>query len=278
MELSLSEKLTYCTVRLTCHNNADGRVSIGTGFILNVCMSGNVGVPLIVTNKHVVSGFQIVEFEFCLKNKDGTPDDMHIHSIRIENANWVFHPNPNVDLCCLPFAAVLNDIAGRNIDLFYIPIGLDLLPSDEIINKFGAMEEIVMIGYPIGIMDEYNHKPIIRKGITATHIKKKYFGKNEFLIDAACFPGSSGSPIFILNEGGYSYDSKLYLGSRVYFIGVLYGGPQYNADGKIVFSNIPTYQTKTNIPTNLGIAIRSNELKEFDNIFNLIISENNKKV
>lgn len=34
------------------------------------------------------------------------------------------------------------------------------------------MEDVVMIGYPIGLSDTYNHKPIIRRGITASHPKK----------------------------------------------------------------------------------------------------------
>ena len=276
MELSISEKLTYCTVRLVC-TNLHGGVSVGTGFILNVCVEGDTSVPIIVTNKHVINGFGRVEFEFCLKNEDGTPNDLKTHKITINNPQWVYHPNQNVDLCCLPLAAVLNHIKKSHIQLFYIPIGLNLLPSDETVEKLGAMEEIVMIGYPIGLMDDYNHKPIIRKGITATHIKKNYCGRNEFLVDAACFPGSSGSPIFIVNEGGYSYGSQLYLGSRVFLVGILYGGPQYNAQGDIVFSNISNLKAQTNIPTNLGVAIRANELKEFETIFYQILAKTQKE-
>lgn len=61
-----------------------------------------------------------------------------------------------------------------------------------------------MIGYPNGLWDSQNNLPIIRRGITATSVKKDYNGKKEFLIDAAVFPGSSGSPVFIFNEGSYS--------------------------------------------------------------------------
>ena len=66
-----------------------------------------------------------------------------------------------------------------------------------------------MIGYPIGLIDEYNNKPIVRKGITATTYNIDYNGKKEFLIDIACFPGSSGSPIFIRRDGlGIAKDSQ----------------------------------------------------------------------
>lgn len=48
---------------------------------------------------------------------------------------------------------------------------------------------------------EYGIRLIIsqffRRGITATNINFDYNGKKEFVIDAACFPGSSGFPVFI---------------------------------------------------------------------------------
>jgi len=60
-----------------------------------------------------------------------------------------------------------------------------------------------MVGYPIGLWDEKNNYPIFRKGITATHPANDYNGKSEFMIDAACFPGSSGSPVYIIDELNY---------------------------------------------------------------------------
>jgi len=60
-----------------------------------------------------------------------------------------------------------------------------------------------MVGYPVGIWDSANNMPVIRRGITATHPGKDYEGKSEFMIDAACFPGSSGSPVFLFNLGSY---------------------------------------------------------------------------
>ena len=272
MELSLSEKLTYCTVRLVCRKN-DTSVSIGTGFIVNVCAVGDKVVPLIVTNKHVIDGADTVEFEFCLKKEDGSPDDLNVHRVKVKGG-WILHPDPDVDLCCFPIASVLNLISSnKTIQLFYLAVGLDLLPPQETIEKLGAMEEIVMIGYPIGLMDDFNHKPIIRRGITATHIKKKYHGKNQFLVDMACFPGSSGSPIFIANEGSFSFGNDLQIGQRLFLVGILYGGPQYNAEGEIVFSSIPTAKSKTNIPTNLGVAIRSDELRVFENIISPLLKK-----
>ena len=129
-----------------------------------------------------------------------------------------------------------------------------------------------MIGYPNGIWDSVNNKPIFRKGITATHPKFDYNGKKEFMIDAACFPGSSGSPVFILNEGGYR-DKKgnTYLGTtRIMLIGVLYAGPQHTATGEVKIINVPTSQIPvsiSSIPNNLGIVIKSFRIKELEKLF-----------
>ena len=271
MEMSLSEQLTYSTVRLVC-SNGQGDVSLGTGFIMSLCRHGSEEVPVIITNRHVVSDYSKFEFEFCLKKIDGKPDDLNVNKITLENVTWFNHPNKNVDLCCLPFAAVLKEARQKEINLFYIPLGIDSLPSKEMIEQLSAMEEVIMVGYPIGLIDNYNHKPIIRRGITATHIKKKYCGKNEFLVDMACFPGSSGSPVCILNEGTYLYNNNVCIGTRFLLVGILYAGPQFDVEGNITFSQLPTI--KTAIPTNLGLVIRSDELLQFESLFNILLKFN----
>ena len=87
----------------------------------------------------------------------------------------------------------------------------------------------------------------------------------------ACFPGSSGSPIYILNENGYS-DKKgnNYIGqSRLIFLGVLFAGPTMNANGNISVVEIPTKQeiiSNTKIMINLGNYVKSYELIKFRKI------------
>ena len=221
-----------------------------------------------MTNKHVIKNSVEVSFEFCLMDENGAPVD-HGSFIVIHGAGmWKHHPGKDVDLCCMPLGHVINHLKEKNVNIFYIPLSTDLLPEEEESSSFSAMEDVVMIGYPIGLSDTYNHKPIIRKGITATHIKKDYQGKKEFLVDMACFPGSSGSPIFILNEGSYHIGHNLYAGSRVRLIGVLYGGPQYIATGELMLMDLPNIpRPVTQIPTNLGIAIKAQKILDFEQYF-----------
>lgn len=81
-----------------------------------------------------------------------------------------------------------------------------------------------MIGYPNGIWDSVNNMPIIRKGITATHPRLNYNGRKKFMIDAACFHGSSGSPVLLFNTGTYATkDGNTTIGTRIMLLGILCG-------------------------------------------------------
>lgn len=159
---------------------------------------------------------------------------------------------------------------GQGKVLFYIPLDVSLIPTDLALCDLFAIEDIIIVGYPNGIWDGINNKPIYRKGITATHPCFDYNGKKEFLFDAACFPGSSGSPVFILNV----YKDKrgnTYLGwSRVLLMGTLYAGPQHTSTGEIKIIDIPTAQTPvaiSRIPNNLGLVIKSNRILELEKLF-----------
>jgi hypothetical protein len=109
--------------------------------------------------------------------------------------------------------------------------------------------------------------PIFRKGITATHPNLNYEGRDEFLIDAACFPGSSGSPVFLYNMGSYAdRQGGTVIGTRIALLGILYAGPQFTVKGEIVVSPIPTQMKPvpiSRIPTNLGIVIKAKQILEF---------------
>ncbi len=109
----------------------------------------------------------------------------------------------------------------------------------------------------------------MRRGITATSIKKNYNGKKEFLIDAGVFPGSSGSPIFICNQGTFNTPNGEMMGSRLYFIGIVYMLYTHLANGKIIPREIPIKTelvTESYIPNNLGIVIKSIMMYDFEPI------------
>ncbi|RMO87098.1 SEC-C motif domain protein [Pseudomonas syringae pv. tagetis] len=260
------KQLIHSTVRILCTSNS-GKISSGTGYVFLFCEKTNGdSIPCIVTNKHVVKNAKRGSFNLTLKNTDGTPNLGSHESVTVENIEQysIPHPDPAIDLVAFPIAPILNHAKRNDKDYYLVPLTNKLIASHEFLNSISPMEEIVMIGYPNGIWDEAHNLPIIRKGITATHPKLRMNNKPEFLIDAACFPGSSGSPVFLANIGGFlDHEGNFCVGNRIRLLGTLYAGPQHTTEGEIIIIDVPT-DTKPiaigTIPNNLGYVIQASEL------------------
>ena len=128
-----------------------------------------------------------------------------------------------------------------------------------------------MIGYPKGLWDTAHNLPLLRKGITSTHPSFDFKGKREFLIDAACYPGSSGSPVFLYNLG-YIWDKgtdNFKLENRLKLLGIMYSGPLHNAEGITLNQTVTLASGKTTITPiliNLGYVIKSSVLLDFEEL------------
>ncbi len=264
-----AETLMHNTVRLECTLN-DNRVSTGTGFFFSFKIDDNNHVPVIITNKHVINNSKVGTFVFTKSNSQGEPVLGSTERVVLDNFEslWLKHPEENVDLAVFPIAPLHHQAEAKGIKFFAPTIDKALLPSDEQIADFSGLENITMIGYPNGIWDEKNNMPIVRRGITATNPKYDYNGLPIFVIDCACFPGSSGSPVLIFDQGGY-LDGKgnLNLGSgRIILLGVLFAGPQHVAEGEIQTIEVPLAQVPislSKIPNNLGFVVKSRKISDF---------------
>lgn len=200
--LSILEQLCYSTTRIEA-NDVNGNGCSGTGFFFRYEFENDKFVPVIVTNKHVVRGMAKGHLRLTKADANGNPmpkEHFHITFEQFEQ-QWIFHPDNDVDLCILPIANIINIAQTQGVSLFYRTFDVSFIPIKEKLETLDAVEDILMIGYPNGLWDSVNNMPLVRKGITASDVKFDFNGRKVFLIDAACFPGSSGSPVLICNVG-----------------------------------------------------------------------------
>lgn len=280
MKLSIPEQFMYSTVRIQC-DYTNGARGTGTGFFYELTLTGKGSrVPLLVTNKHVVKDSVAGRILFTLAGDEGEPNHDRKFEWQIQDfaEGFINHPEPDIDLCAMPLMPLLRQMEPEGKDPFFIAVSDEGLVTEEYAKELTPIEEVVMIGYPIGLWDERNNLPIIRRGITATHPYFDYNGKMEFVVDIACFPGSSGSPVFLFNSFGHPTSKRFQIGSlTTRLLGILYAGPQMLANGRVEVVDIPTVQRGTivtAIPINLGYVIKAKLLLDFEPILRKRVSGN----
>lgn len=219
---SIAEQLFFTTVRIDTVA-ANGGQGSGTGFLF-MHKVGEKSYPFVVTNKHVVNGMKAGAMTFL--QRDGqTPRIGAGFRLAIDGwaDSWFGHPSPDIDIAVCPFAPLEAHIKEQNdIDLFYRSVDTSMIPDTEKLKTLDAIESVTFIGYPNGIWDSKNLLPVARRGTTASPLEVDFEGSPRFLIDASVFGGSSGSPVFILNQGSFSTkEGGLVAGSRLMFIGVV---------------------------------------------------------
>lgn len=273
MNFSKAEQLLYSTIKLTTYKNGS-EFGSGTGFFMGFAKSDKEFVPAIVTNKHVINECDEIKLLMHTDDGSGRPSGKIMpYYLNINEKTVIYHPENNIDLCAIPIQQIESQLRATNQRVFYIWLDMSLIPENGDWEYFDAIEDVMMIGCPNGIFDEVNNTPIVRKGITATPLSKSYNGHDEFLIDMACFPGSSGSPIFIYNRDGYldrKNNSYMMGESRLLIVGILYAGPLISNSGEIILTQTP----KISVPSmmHLGCVIKSSQLKILDAYIRDLIS------
>lgn len=265
--LTLAERLLYSTVKLTASKNGQP-VSTGTEFLMNFAIQGQTFYPAIVTNKHVVSGADQITAICHFADNDKPSGKFVACNMRIAPGTYINHPDPNVDLCAIPIGDIMNQANDAGTPIFVQWVGQDIIPADDDWQYFDAIEEVTMVGCPNGISDEVNNLPIVRRGITASSLTKKYNGKDEFMVDMACFPGSSGSPVFIYDRNGFldrKTNSYNIGAQRIVLVGILYAGPQIANSGHLILGQPPKVAVAAMM--HLGNVIKSSALKVIDDEF-----------
>lgn len=181
------ELLQNCTTILES-SYLSNNIGHGTGFFYK----SNTSKILLVTNKHVISKSKCCKIYITINNFNKNNIEHIILKIKLKNTVR-FHEN--YDLCTVDITDVYNDLIKENC----IP-QIQFIKNDNILLDYSSlqlMQDVIMVGYPSGLIDMVNNKPIIRTGTVATNIKNRYNGEDVFLIDVATFRVQADRPYLL---------------------------------------------------------------------------------
>lgn len=250
-------QLLFSTVRITNVLNS-GIPTSGTGFLLFVDLAeeGRIS-PLLVTNKHVVANSSRLAAHFIRRKGDvDEPDLGQGVEVTLDPTNWIGHPDASVDVAVVPLASIFQQHGHL---LFTRALPMSLLATEITSLYTDAIEEITFVGYPDGRHDPKHLTPIVRRGITATPMDLDLGGNPTFLVDGSVFGGSSGSPVFLFNEGAYRGPGGLHLGTRIALVGII---AQTWVRGDALPIEVAAPHVKIAKELNLGVAFNSRAIKQ----------------
>jgi hypothetical protein len=263
---SSTEDLPYVTCRIETID-ADGSSSVGTGFYFRFDIQDRGEIVALVTNRHVVEEARSIRLPICLAGEDGQATFETLKGFDLDEAQeWiVYHPDAEVDLAYINITLPLSDMMKSGKMPFLKTLQVRDIPNDEFIASMGSVEEVFMVGYPNGLWDEVNNRPITRRGITASEYRLDYNGLPEFLIDCPVVSGSSGSPVILASEIVKAKDGQLHFSNRFALLGILWGGPRYE-EGVIVPDYAPSEldeESFVELRYNIGYCIKASKLLDF---------------
>ncbi len=269
--------MIYSTVRVVAFKGTT-QIGTGTGFYYRVDINADRVAVFVVTNKHVLEGADSVVFAVHLADASNAAKP----SSKFEMCQVTFdggvlpHPTPSVDLVAISIVPLGDALTNSGRRPFILTMSKENIPGADAWNDFGALETVKMVGCPRGLFDEAHALPLIRQGITASQLSVDFQGRPEFVVDMACFPGSSGSPIFLQDEFGYhnSKTNAFVMGAnRFFLVGVLFAGPLIQNDGTITLGRTASFSVASMM--HLGYAIKSSELLAFDQIVHEQVAKSN---
>jgi hypothetical protein len=276
--MPVEHALVRSTVRLLAGPNGSQPTSTGTGFFYQVTHpSTNAAKILIITNKHVIAGAEVIHFVLSSApsvadlNEHHQPAGRHDQPIVWPLAgNTFMHPDPDIDLCGVDVTVPAGLVFQQGRQLRSMFLNWNWLPSAQDKRSLRDIEQVLVVGYPRGLWDESNNMPIARLGATATHPMALYQGKKNFLVDVPAFSGSSGSPVFTYEAPMFRQpDGSFSPGTKVQFIGIVWGVIEPATTGELHIIEVPS-ALKTvpvvRMSLNLAIAVHGEEIRKLDEL------------
>lgn len=224
-----SNQLLFTTVKIQ-GKTEEGNTTSGTGFFYAFNSSGNGrSFNALITCRHLLEDMKEANLLLHLGTYKQDAKDIAVQSAywrKVANLQQsvIYHPDKDIDLCGVPIDLLRVETRhGEVISPIIITIPDNMVLPDEKLIELTPMEEVFIIGFPAGLTDGRTGLPVIRRGITAFHPGIDFNGKSLGLLDITSYPGSSGSPVLIYNQGSYPTQNGITIGNRGIFLGVLNG-------------------------------------------------------
>lgn len=208
-ERSLTYQMICSTVKLSAkyRGRESSDSASATGFFFDFD-----GKPVIITNRHVLidgQGLEKPAVEMRVRYVRIVNGERRLveHTIDLENEQLAWSNDDDIDLAAITINGLISQLDNGIQDLDHHLLSISNLPSADYIEAMDPIEEVFMIGYPAGKIEELHGLPLVRKGITAVPYQLGYKddeskdnGIDSFLLDIECVKGSSGSPVFAAHK------------------------------------------------------------------------------
>lgn len=148
----------------------------------------------LVTCQHVVKEIDKLPGEMFVRfNKVDQPDtsEFPLRGLSDPENTWTIHPREDIAVMPISFAVLIAQ-------------GLECLPfltreaftRDQIkANHVGEGDDVYLIGFPVGKIEGYRDRPVVRQGILAQVQGWLHEEHDHFLVDGSSFGGNSGGPV-----------------------------------------------------------------------------------
>ncbi len=278
----IAESWLHSTVLI---ENEKGRK--GTGFLVRRMMDRPMGKIFLVTNKHVIgldheSRTKTNWFTLYLNVRDekgkirGDSLFVAVHGHR-PTSQWPLmyreHPDPEVDVLAVDISVLWYASGATKYWPNHAWADYSQFATREKLGKFGITigDEVMVIGYPLGLTHRETNFPLVRSGIIATRIGEEFEADvlesngakrkktiRGFLVDCAMIPGSSGSPVVLRSPTKQKMEGRLGKLSRSVLVGIM-------AEG--MYAPVTAGQYDSYSYAGLGIAFDAETIKETIELF-----------
>lgn len=257
------DQMFFTTVRVVVETSAGPEY--GTACLLEYSFRPEFGTIYLATAAHLLENATSGTLTFVPQDGEGPKLQPHVVEVTNIQHSFVRHPNPAVDVSVMGVDFLwLNNLVKGEFKPYWHAIRHRQAAGPSHYARMDSVEEIRFVGYPSGHYDRVNGLPIVRQGITASPPAIDYNGEPVFLIDAAVYFGSSGSPVY-LNPQRFDRGSNLFLGVLSEIVRATTTGTVENLPPSITLEALRTARL-----LNLGIVYKASTVFETIEHFNMV--------